>query len=109
MKFVFASFLFVATVLALPQNETGNVCASKQTVVCNSQGNGGLIALGNVLPGVLGENCAAGDVYCCSQDDVQQVSHYLAFNDGHSDLQVARQSGLVNLDVDAQCSLNRVL
>jgi hypothetical protein len=89
MKFVFASFFFVATVLALPQ-ETGNVCASKQTVVCNSQGNGGLIALGNVLPGALGENCAGGDVYCCSYDDVQQVSHYLAFKDGHSDLQVAR-------------------
>ncbi|KAJ5883875.1 uncharacterized protein N7473_010761 [Penicillium subrubescens] len=94
MKFVFALFFFVATVLALPQNETGNVCASKQTVVCKSQGDGGLIALGNVLPGALGQNCAAGDVYCCSYDDVQQV---------------ARQSGLVNLDVEAQCTLNRVL
>jgi hypothetical protein len=47
MKFVFALFFFVATVLALPQNETGNVCASKQTVVCKSQGDDGLIALGN--------------------------------------------------------------
>ncbi|KAJ5763182.1 hypothetical protein N7533_001863 [Penicillium manginii] len=62
----------------------------KQTVVCYSQGNGGLIALGNVLPGALGENCTASDVYCCSSDDVQQ-------------------SGLVSLDVEAQCSLNRVL
>lgn len=78
-------------------------------MVCNSQGNGGLITLGNVLPGALGENCAAGDVYCCSYDDVQQVSYYLAFDDGYSDLQVVRQSGLVNLDVNAQCSLNRVL
>jgi hypothetical protein len=86
MKFIFASSFFVATVLALPQNETWNVCASKQTVVCYSQGNGGLIALGNVLPGALGENCTASDVYCCSSDDVQQVSHYLAFNDRHGDL-----------------------
>ncbi|OOQ89447.1 hypothetical protein PEBR_27985 [Penicillium brasilianum] len=90
MKFVVASFLFVATVIALPQNEVGNVCASNQTVVCQGQGNGGLITLGNVLPGALGENCAGGDVYCCSHDDVEQY-------------------GLVNIDVNAQCTLNRVL
>lgn len=84
MKFVFASFLLIATAMALSQNDAGNVCASKQTVVCNGQGNGGLIALGNVLPGALGENCAAGDVYCCSHDDIERVSRYLAFNDGHS-------------------------
>jgi hypothetical protein len=85
MKFIYASFLFVATVIALPQDEAGNVCASKETVVCQGQGNGGLITLGNVLPGALGENCGAGDVYCCSQDDVEQVRHYLAFKDGYSD------------------------
>ncbi|GES65665.1 aldo/keto reductase family protein [Aspergillus terreus] len=72
MKIVFASFLFVATAIALPQNEAPNVCASKETVVCTGQGNGGLITLGNVLPGALGDNCAAGDVYCCPQDAVQQ-------------------------------------
>lgn len=55
------------------ENGAGNVCAGKQTVVCQGQGNGGLITLGNVLPGALGENCAAGDVYCCSHDGIQQV------------------------------------
>ncbi|KAE8347323.1 hypothetical protein BDV24DRAFT_157618 [Aspergillus arachidicola] len=90
MKLVFTSFLFVTTVIAVPQNEAGNVCASKQTVVCYGQENGDLITLGNVMPGALGENCAAGKVYCCSYDDVQQ-------------------SGLVNLDVDSQCTFNRVL
>ncbi|GJN73529.1 hypothetical protein VFPFJ_03981 [Purpureocillium lilacinum] len=97
MQYITAILALAATAFALPgghgghqENEAGNVCASKQTVVCSGQGNGGLITLGNVLPGALGENCAAGDVYCCSHDDVQQ-------------------SGLVNLDVNAQCSLNRVL
>ncbi|KAE8323524.1 hypothetical protein BDV39DRAFT_208809 [Aspergillus sergii] len=90
MKFAFTSFLFVTTVIAVPQNEAGNVCASEQTVVCSGQGNGGLITLGNVMPGALGENCAAGKVYCCSHDDVQQ-------------------SGLVNLDVEDQCTVNRDL
>ncbi|UNI18268.1 hypothetical protein JDV02_004546 [Purpureocillium takamizusanense] len=101
MQYITAILALAATAFALPgghgghgghggENQVGNVCASKQTVVCSGQGNGGLITLGNVLPGALGENCAAGDVYCCSHDGVQQ-------------------SGLVNLDVNAQCSLNRVL
>ncbi|KAJ5128765.1 hypothetical protein N7448_002481 [Penicillium atrosanguineum] len=104
MKVSLALLTFVTAVLAVPSKpcdecenngggkkiETGNVCDSHQTVVCQGQGKGGLITLGNVLPGALGENCAGGDVYCCSQDDVQQL-------------------GLVNLDVNAQCSLNHVL
>lgn len=58
-------------------DESGNVCKSDQTVVCKGQGNGGLITLGNVLPGALGENCAGGDVYCCSHDAVAGVwPHY---------------------------------
>lgn len=80
MQYITAILALAATAFALPgghgghqENEAGNVCASKQTVVCSGQGNGGLITLGNVLPGALGENCAAGDVYCCSHDDVKQV------------------------------------
>jgi hypothetical protein len=71
MKTSVAVLAFAITVFALPSE---NVCPSKQTVVCHGQGNGGLISLGNVLPGVLGENCAGGDVYCCSSDDVAQVN-----------------------------------
>ncbi|KAJ5218836.1 uncharacterized protein N7498_000935 [Penicillium cinerascens] len=90
---------FAAVVLALPSKpcatcgghqETGNVCGSKQTVVCQGEGNAGLVTLGNVLEGALGESCSAGDVYCCEEGDIQQ-------------------SGLVNLNLNAQCSLNRVL
>lgn len=78
---------FAAVVLARPsapcdecdhngghqEHEAGNVCVGEQTVVCQGQGNGGLITLGNVLPGALGESCAAGDVYCCSHKDIKQV------------------------------------
>ncbi|KAJ5741229.1 hypothetical protein N7533_009937 [Penicillium manginii] len=70
--------------------ETGKMCASNETIVCTGNGGSGLITLGNVLPGALGESCAAGDVYCCDHD---------ATSDGN----------LVNLDVNAQCSLNHVL
>lgn len=87
MKASLALLTFITAVLALPnrpcgecgdhdggqENDSGKVCASKQSVVCQGQGNGGLITLGNILPGALGQNCAAGDVYCCSHDDVQQV------------------------------------
>jgi hypothetical protein len=72
---------FAAVVLA-QENEFGNVCASHQEVVCQGQGNSGLITLGNALPRALAENCAAGDVYCCSHDDIQQVwyiTYYLNF------------------------------
>ncbi|KAJ5995138.1 hypothetical protein N7481_002115 [Penicillium waksmanii] len=69
--------------------ETGKVCASGQSVVCKGEGTG-LITLGNVLPGALGKSCAGGDVYCCSHE-------------------AASQGNLLNLDVNAQCSLNHVL
>lgn len=86
MKVSVALLTFVTAVLAVPTQpcetcgdhaggqkmEIGTVCANKETVVCQGEGNG-LITLGNVLPGALGESCAAGDVYCCSHDDVQQV------------------------------------
>ncbi|KAJ5453841.1 uncharacterized protein N7458_004797 [Penicillium daleae] len=65
------------------------VCASDQQVVCKDNGSG-LLTLGNILPGALGVDCSGGDVYCCENEDVKNL-------------------GLVNLDVNAQCSLNHVL
>ncbi|KAF7718673.1 Uncharacterized protein PECH_001451 [Penicillium ucsense] len=76
--------------LALAGATPKAVCASNQQVVCSGNGNGGLITLGNVLPGALGDSCSGGDVYCCDSSAINQV-------------------GLVNLDVNAQCSLNHVL
>jgi len=95
MKFFVAVLALAATAIAAPteckschkepshehkpehkepsNNKVGNVCQSHQTVVCQGQGNGGLLSLGNILPGALGQNCAGGDVYCCSHDDVKQV------------------------------------
>lgn len=77
MKFIATVMALAATSVAMPNGHTsvskqGNVCDSKQTVVCQG-GNGGLLSLGNVLPGALGQSCSSGDVYCCSHDDVQNV------------------------------------
>ncbi|KAJ5569116.1 hypothetical protein N7450_011602 [Penicillium hetheringtonii] len=90
MKFILASFAVVATVLAgSPNHDSGKVCKSGQSVVCANNGSGGLISLGNIATGALGFSCSGGDVYCCDEKDIQ--------------------SGLANLDVNAQCSLNHVL
>ncbi|KAJ5771960.1 hypothetical protein N7520_002489 [Penicillium odoratum] len=64
-------------------------CDVHQTVVCSGNGNGGLLSLGNLLNGLLGESCS-GNVYCCDSEDVNQV-------------------GLINLNLDLQCSLNNLL
>ena len=48
-------------------------CSSDQKVVCKGNGNGGLLTLGNVLPGALGVDCSGGDVYCCDKSAVDQV------------------------------------
>ncbi|KAJ5358409.1 uncharacterized protein N7496_010822 [Penicillium cataractarum] len=69
---------------------TAASCSSDQQVVCKDNGNGGLLTLGNVLPGGLGVSCSGGDVYCCDKSATQ---------DGN----------LINLDVNAQCSLNHLL
>lgn len=50
-----------------------NTCESEQTVVCVGNGNGGLLSLGNIASGLLGDNCSGGDVYCCSEEDLEQV------------------------------------
>lgn len=82
MKLIIACSALFATSLALPAatKEEGHddggdvtICESHQTVVCSGNGNGGLLSLGNLLTGLLGESCSGGDVYCCSQKDVQQV------------------------------------
>ncbi|KAJ5668970.1 hypothetical protein N7462_010040 [Penicillium macrosclerotiorum] len=99
MKYTLVLSALFATVLAVPTSNGGHgggdedqstVCESHQTVVCSGNGNGGLLSLGNLLNGLLGESCSGGDVYCCSQSDVEQI-------------------GLINLDLNLQCSLNHLL
>ncbi|OQD73543.1 hypothetical protein PENDEC_c014G05382 [Penicillium decumbens] len=84
MKFIFATLALAATAFA------ASSCKGGQTAVCKGNGNGGLLTLGNVAPGALGEACSGGDVYCCDDKAIGDV-------------------GLVNLDVNAQCSLNHLL
>ncbi|KAJ5116535.1 hypothetical protein N7456_000883 [Penicillium angulare] len=102
MKYTLALSALFAVALAAPTTEGGGkgkgkgsgegdtVCDSHETVVCSGNGNGGLLSLGNLLNGLLGESCSGGDVYCCKQSDVEQ-------------------SGLINLDLNLQCSLNHLL
>ncbi|KAJ5113277.1 hypothetical protein N7456_001811 [Penicillium angulare] len=92
MKFTITLLTIAAAVIARSSSGKGSstTCSSNQVVVCSGNGNGGLLSLGNIAPGLLGDNCSGGDVYCCSQDDVEQI-------------------GLVNLDLNAQCSLNHLL
>lgn len=85
MRYFFALPLLAVSALAMPTNDgrkggeepsaPETVCESHQTVVCSGNGNGGLLSLGNILSGLLGESCSGGDVYCCSQKDVEQVCH----------------------------------
>ncbi|KAJ5885360.1 hypothetical protein N7495_009870 [Penicillium taxi] len=91
MQFILATFALFATAFAgVPRAaEGGSVCAAGESVVCSGNGNGGLITLGNVAPGLLGKDCSGGSVYCCKDSDVQ--------------------SGLVNLNVALSCTLNEVL
>ncbi|KAJ5358410.1 uncharacterized protein N7496_010823 [Penicillium cataractarum] len=101
MRYIFALPLLAVSALAMPtvdghKEDSGGepseetVCESHQTVVCSDNGNGGLLSLGNLLAGLLGESCSGGDVYCCSQKDVEQ-------------------NGLINIDLNLQCSLNHLL
>ncbi|CEO58325.1 hypothetical protein PMG11_03055 [Penicillium brasilianum] len=100
MRYIFALPLLAVSALAMPavdgdgmkkaEDAEKTVCESHQTVVCEGNGSGGLLSLGNLLNGLLGESCSGGDVYCCSQSDVEQV-------------------GLINIDLNLQCSLNHLL
>ncbi|CAI7678835.1 unnamed protein product [Penicillium pancosmium] len=89
MKFILIALTLAATAIA-GGSDDGKICKSGQSVVCSKNGNGGLLTLGNVATGALGESCANGDVYCCDDKDVAS-------------------GNLVNLDVNAQCSLNHLL
>ncbi|KAJ5711089.1 hypothetical protein N7488_005245 [Penicillium malachiteum] len=89
MKVFFAFLILAASATAAPLAER-STCSSNQVVVCSGNGDAGLISLGNIATGLLGESCSGGDVYCCSEDDVKQI-------------------GLLNLNLNAQCSLNNVL
>ncbi|KAJ5128585.1 hypothetical protein N7448_002302 [Penicillium atrosanguineum] len=100
MKYLIAYSALFAAVLASPMGNGntgdddddmgGKTCESEQTVVCSGNGNGGLISLGNILNGLLGESCSGGDVYCCETGKVEQI-------------------GLINLNLDLECSLNHLL
>lgn len=84
MKYTLVLSALFAVALAAPTTDGGKkgkdedegdftVCDSHETVVCSGNGNGGLLSLGNILNGLLGESCSGGDVYCCKQSDVEQV------------------------------------
>lgn len=78
MKLIFATLALAASALAAapaPHGGGGSkpTCDSHQTVVCKDNGNGGLLSLGNIASGAAGSNCAGGDTYCCSSDDVNNV------------------------------------
>ncbi|OQD73664.1 hypothetical protein PENDEC_c014G00402 [Penicillium decumbens] len=93
MKYLLAYSALFAAVLASPPSDSSlgkKTCEGDQTVVCSDNGNGGLLSLGNILSGLLGESCSGGDVYCCDSGAV-------------------KQTGLINLDLNLQCTLNHVL
>lgn len=80
MKLQIAIFALVSTALASSasggkggKGGKGTVCAQDQTVVCKDNGNGGLLTLGNVAPGLLGQSCSGGNIYCCTTEEVEQV------------------------------------
>lgn len=71
VKSILATLGLAALALA---GSGGAKCSSNQQVVCKGNGNGGLLTLGNVLPGGLGVDCSGGDVYCCEKGAVEDVS-----------------------------------
>lgn len=72
MKSYLAVLALAATVIA-GNTKSGGTCNNGQVVVCKSNGNGGTLSLGNIAPGLLGQSCSGGNVYCCSEKDVKQV------------------------------------
>lgn len=120
MRFIFGLPLLAVSALAMPTDdgrkkpaeaEAETVCENHETVVCSDNGNGGLLSLGNLLNGLLGENCSGGDIYCCSQKDVEQVCDYLdlIISKRLGLTRMTEQVGLINIDLNLQCSLNRLL
>ncbi|KAJ5414688.1 hypothetical protein N7509_001315 [Penicillium cosmopolitanum] len=72
MRLYFTSLTALA-VLVTAAVAKSTTCENDEIVVCKGNGNAGLLSLGNIAPGLLGDNCSSGPVYCCSQDDVEQV------------------------------------
>lgn len=75
MKYLLAYSALFAAAVAIPTGDLGKkTCDNEQTVVCDKNGDGGLLSLGNILTGLLGQSCSGGDVYCCETGKVEQVS-----------------------------------
>ncbi|KAJ5201747.1 uncharacterized protein N7498_006410 [Penicillium cinerascens] len=89
MKFFIAVLALAATAIA-GRNMDSPTCEDGSSVVCKGNGDSGVISLGNVAAGAAGENCATGAIYCCSEQDIKDL-------------------GVVNLNLNIQCSLNQVL
>lgn len=70
---IFISLALASSAIAAAIARTDTTCESNQVVVCKGNGNAGLVSLGNIASGLLGESCSGGDVYCCSEKDVEQV------------------------------------
>lgn len=102
MKYLLAYSALFAAVLARPtgdgdmddldymggKEDSGEkACSSGQSVVCQGNGNGGLLSLGNLLTGLLGESCSGGDVYCCETEKVDQVSCSSSPQDARANLE----------------------
>lgn len=73
MRVFFTYLILASSASAAFIARTSSTCEGNEVVVCNGNGNGGLISLGNIATGLLGESCSGGDVYCCSEEDVDQV------------------------------------
>lgn len=76
MKLPLASVSLTVMLIATESAAKVTTCESNQIVICKGNGNGGLFSLGNIASGLLGDNCSGGDVYCCSEEDVEQVMSY---------------------------------
>ena len=93
MQFSLASTSLAIVLIATGSVAKGTTCESNQVVICKGNGNGGLLSLGNIASGLLGDNCSGGDVYCCSEDDVEQVCETKYFKKFDCLLQMINKSG----------------
>ena len=72
IKSILATLGLAALAMAGTTPSHGKGCDTDQTVVCKGNGDGGVLTLGNVLPGALGSDCS-GEVYCCDTGAVNEV------------------------------------
>jgi glutamate synthase domain-containing protein 3 len=73
VKSILATLGLVALAMA---GDSTKVCKSDQQIVCKDNGSGGVLTLGNILDGALGDSCSGGDVYCCDTKDIDDVSNH---------------------------------